>query len=78
MLYRLIEKQLYDKGQHFPINTICETLRNMQVTLLENKAYKSLYSDSEVLRALVALTDMHLDKLYYPVSRLKKIIRGLQ
>ena len=78
MIHRIMEKKLYDKELHFSVDQISETLRNMEVTLVEKKAYKSLYSNSDVLKALVMLTGIDLNKLYYPASRINKIVRSLQ
>lgn len=77
LIYRLLEKQLDDRKQHFTTENIIETLRNMEVVNLEDMCYVSLYQRSKVSDALEELYKLDLDRKYYQPKELSKKIRTL-
>ncbi len=78
LIYRLLEKQLDDRKQHFTTENIIETLRNMEVVNLEDMCYASLYQRSKVSDALEELYKLDLDRKYYQPKELSKKIRTLK
>lgn len=77
LIYRLLEKKLNDYGTHFTIDNIIETLKNMQVTNMEDVCYKSTYTCSQICTALNAVFDLELDKKYYLPKELNKKIKKI-
>lgn len=77
LIYRLLEKKLDDKGTHFTIGNIIETLQNMNVINIGDMCYKSTYTGSQVLTALNAVFDLQLDRQYYQPKELNKKIKKI-
>lgn len=77
LIYRLLEKKLDDKGMHFTIGNIIETLQNMNVINIGDMCYKSTYTGSQVLTALNAVFDLQLDRQYYQPKELNKKIKKI-
>lgn len=77
LIYRLLEKKLDDKGMHFPIGPVIETMQNMAVTNIEDMCYKSTYTGSQVLTALNSVFDLQLDRQYYQPKELNKKIKKI-
>ena len=72
LIYRLLEKKLDASGNHFSVENIVETLRNMEVANIEDMCYMSTYTCSQVCTALNGLYDLGLDKKYYLPKDLNK------
>lgn len=77
LIYRLLEKKLDQQGTHFTVENIVETLKNMEVTNLEDICYSSVYSGSQVCTALNAAFDLGLNKKYYQPKELNKKIKKI-
>ena len=67
---------IIDKGMHFPIGPVIETLQNMAVTNIEDMCYKSTYTGSQVLTALNAVFDLQLDRQPKELNKKIKKISG--
>lgn len=76
LIYRLLEVQLKEKGYSFSVGSIIETLKNMNVSNYKDLYYQSLYTDSQVCRALNELYDLKLDRKNYRPQRLKKLLKS--
>ena len=76
LIYRLLEAQLTDAGFHFTINEIIETLKNMEVTNLEDICYRATYSASQALTALNSICMLELDRKFYKPKELNKKIKN--
>lgn len=74
LIYRLLEVQLDRKGTHLTGQQIIKTLKNMNVTDLDGLIYKSLYTNSEALEAMMKLIPLGLDKEYYLKPTLENLI----
>ena len=74
LIYRLLEVQLDRKGTHLTGQQIIKTLKNMNVTDLDGLIYKSLYTHSEALEAMMGLIPLGLDKEYYLKPTLESLI----
>lgn len=77
LIYRLLEKQLKEKGYHFTINEIIETLKNMNVINVQDKFLQSTYKGGNILNALCDICKINLDKKYYQHKELNKKIKKL-
>ena len=83
LVFRLLEAKLEKHGsslkkpQHYTVQNIIDTLRNMKVTDLQDMCYKAAYDGSQVLDALNAVWDLKLDRQYYQPKRLNRTIKGL-
>lgn len=77
LIYRLLEKQLDDRGEHFTINDIITTLRNMQVLDIDGQLYKASYGNSRICTAFNELYSLGLDRKYYQPKELNKKIRKI-
>jgi transposase len=60
LLYRLLEAKLDTYGQHFTTANIIETLKNMEVTNVQDMYYLSTYNGSQICSALNAVFDIGL------------------
>ena len=78
LIYRLLEIKLDDYGTHFTADNIIETLKNMNVTNVQDMYYQSCYTASEVCTALNGIYNLGLDKKYYQTGRLKKLANSLK
>ena len=74
LIYRLLEVQLDRNGTHFTTRQIIETLKNMNVTDFDGFIYKSLYTDSRALQAIMKIYSLKLDHQYYLKTTLDKLI----
>lgn len=77
LIYRLLEKKLDMYGTHFTVNSIIETLNNMDVANVEDMCYMSTYTNSAVCASLNAITGLELDKKYYQPKELNKKIKKI-
>ena len=77
LIYRLLEKKLDMYGTHFTVNSIIETLNNMDVANVEDMCYMSTYTNSAVCTSLNAITGLELDKKYYQPKELNKKIKKI-
>lgn len=77
LIYRLLEKQLKEKGYRFTINEIIETLKNMNVINVQDKFLQSTYKGGNILNALCDICKINLDKKYYQHKELNKKIKKL-
>ena len=73
LMFRLLQKKFRLAGYHFTSNDIIETLRNMQITNINDLFYAATYEGSKVLTALNTIYPMsQLDRKYYRPKELKK------
>lgn len=84
LVYRLLEAKLEDYGNklkqgavHFTTENIIETLRNMEVSNVQDLYYLSTYRGSQTLNALNAIYDLKLDRKYYQPKELNKKLRKI-
>ena len=77
LVYKILEAELSNKGYRFTIDTIVETLRNLEVANLCDVCYKSTYSSSKILTALNDVYKLDLDKEYYEPKVLNKKIKKI-
>ena len=73
LIYRLIEVKLDRNGTHFTTSQILETLKNMNVSNVEDLYYKAEYTGSNCLSALEGIFNLELDKKNYLPKTLNKI-----
>lgn len=78
LIYRLLEKKLDMKGEHFTTENIIETLRNMDVVNIGDMCYASTYTSSRLMTALNSIYDLGLDKNYYQPKDLNSKIRKIR
>ena len=74
LIYRLLEVQLDRNGTHFTTRQIIETLKNMNISDFDGFIYKSLYTDSRTLQAIMKIYPLKLDHQYYLKTTLDKLI----
>ena len=73
LVFRLLQKKLKLAGFHFTPGSIIETLKNMQVTNLDDFCYKTTYTGSQVLTALNTIYPMsQTDRKYYLPKELNR------
>lgn len=77
LIYRLLETKLKEKGYHFTINEILNTLKNMNVCNVENIIYQSTYTSSKVCDALNYTFNFDLDRKGYRPTDLNKKIKKI-
>ena len=78
LVHRLLEKLLDDSGKdHFTVDAVIETLRNISVAPVDHRFYSSLYTGSKALSALQRVTGIQLDMQYYRTNDLEKVIKKL-
>ncbi|GHV48660.1 IS4 family transposase [Synergistales bacterium] len=75
LVYRLLEAKLDAHGQHFTTANIIETLKNMEVTNVQDMYYLSTYNGSQICTALNAVFEIDLDKKYYQPKELNKKLK---
>jgi len=76
LIYRLLENKLDQYGTHFTTENILGTLKNMNVSNVQDMYYMATYTGSEVCTALNGIYALGLDKKYYnPKALNKKIIK---
>ena len=73
LIFRILQKKLDLEKFHFTPDNILETLRNMQVTDVDDMFYRSTYKGSKVLTALNTIYPLsQLDHKYYLPKDLNK------
>lgn len=77
LIYRLLENKLKEKGYHFTINEILNTLKNMNVCNVENIIYQSTYTSSKVCDALNYTFNFDFDRKGYRPTDLNKKIKKI-
>jgi hypothetical protein len=77
LVYRLLEAKLDEYGKHFTIDTILETLKNMNVVNAHDLYYIATYSGSLACTALNDLLGLGLDRRYYQPKDLSKKIKRI-
>lgn len=77
LIYRLLEAKLDQYGTHFTTNEILSTLRNMNVSSVEDAFYSATYTSSQVCTALNGVFDLGLDKRYYLPKDLRKKLKNI-
>ena len=77
LIYRLLENKLKEKGYHFTINEILNTLKNMNIMNVRDRFYQSSYTSSDVLNALEDINNIGLDKECYLLKILNKKIKKI-
>lgn len=75
LVFRLIEKKLDEQGTHITTDALITTLRNMNVTNIQDLEYMALYSGSNALDALTQLTMLPLDRKHYRPKELNSMIK---
>lgn len=75
LIYRLLEHKLNNKGYHFTIENILNTLKSMNVINIKDSHYQSLYCSSKVCTALNETFNLDLDKKYYEPKKLNKFLK---
>jgi transposase len=78
LIYRLLEAKLDANGQHFTTANIIETLKNMEVTNVQDMYYLSTYNGSQICSALNAVFGIGLDKKYYHPKELNKKFKKIK
>lgn len=77
LIYRIIEARLTDAGFHFTVNNIIETLKNMEVTNIDDICYRATYTSSRTLTALNTIYELELDRKNYRPKELNKKIKKI-
>jgi len=78
LVHRLMEKLLDDSvPDHFTINDIGETIRNINVSPTDTKFLTALYTNSKILSTLQSIAGIHLDMKHYRPKDLDMIIKKL-
>ena len=78
LTHRLLEKLLADSSSdHFTINNLVETIRNINVAPTDAKFYTALYTNSKILSCLQNISDIHLDMKHYRPKDLDSLIKKL-
>jgi len=77
LIYRLLENKLKEKGYHFTINEILNTLKNMNIMNVRDRFYQSSYTSSDVLNALEDINNIGLDRECYLYKSLNKKIKKI-
>ena len=78
LVHRLMEKMLDESNsEHYTVNNLIETIRNICVAPVDSKFHTALYTGSKVLTALQKLTGIGLDMQHYRPKDLTMIIKKL-
>jgi transposase len=77
LIYRLLEAKLDDYGKHFTIESVLETLKNMNVANVHDLYYAATYNGSQVCTAFNDIFSLGLDRRYYQPKDLNKKIRNI-
>ena len=78
LVFRLLQKKFEVNGYHFTPDDIAETLRNMQVTNINDLFYTATYDGSQILTALNDLYPLsQLDRKYYRPKDLNKKFKNI-
>lgn len=74
LIIRLLSKKLDNYGTHFTFNQIQETLNNMMVKSIKDIYYDPLYTSSDCLDSLNAISGLDLDRSLFKNTDLNKKI----
>jgi transposase len=77
LIYRLLEARLDDYGKHFTIESVLETLKNMNVANVHDLYYTATYNGSQICTAFNDLFSLGLDRRYYQPKDLNKKIKNI-
>ena len=78
LTHRILEKLMDDScSDHFTINDLIETIRNINVAPTDSKFYTALYTNSKILSALQDMSNIHLDMKHYRPKDLDSLIKKL-
>lgn len=77
LVYRLLNAELDNQGTHFKVKDVVGTLNNLNITNDSDMLHKSIFRQGDVLRALIRLTLLPLNKRYYRTKDLNSVIRNL-
>ena len=77
LIYRLLEAKLDDYGKHFTIESVLETLKNMNVANVHDLYYAATYNGSQVCAAFNDIFSLGLDRRYYQPKDLNKKIKNI-
>lgn len=78
LVHRLLEKMIDDAGpDHFTINDLIETIRNINIAPTDPKFCTALYTGSKILSALQSISGIRLDMKHYRPKDLDMIIKKL-
>jgi transposase len=77
LVYRLLEAKLSDNGEHFSIEMLLETMRNMNVVSAHDLYYIATYNGSKICTALNDIFNLGLDRQYYQPKDLNKKIKNI-
>jgi transposase len=78
LIHRLLEKLMDDASpNHFTINDLIETLRNINIAPTDKKFCTALYTNSRILSTLQTVSNIHLDMQHYRPKDLDLIINKL-
>lgn len=76
LVYRLLEARLEDQKTPITPTNLVTTLKNMNVTNIQEIDYMALYKGSKALDALTQLTMLPLEKRHYHPKDLNKMIKN--
>lgn len=77
LIYRLLEVKLNKYGTPFTTENIIETLKNMNVTNVQDAFYTAAYTSSKVCTSLNGIFNLGLDKKNHLPKELNKKIRKI-
>ena len=77
LIYRLLECKLDQYGTHFTTDNILDTLKNMNVSNVQDMYYTATYRGSQVCTALNGLYGSGLNKKNYQPKELNKKIKKI-
>ena len=78
LTHRILEKMMDDSSpNHFTVNDLIETIRNINVAPTDTKFYTALYTNSKILSALQSIAGIHLDMIHYRPKDLDILIKKL-
>lgn len=77
LVFRLLEKMLKEKGDHFTVDNLTETMRNVHVAPVKGKLFTASYRGSKSLTALCNLTNIDLTYKNYQHSTLLKTVKKI-
>ena len=78
LVHRLLEKLLDDSStDHFTIDDLTETMRNVSVAPTDSKFYTTLHTGSKILSGLQSITGIQLDMKHYRPKDLNMMIKKL-
>lgn len=78
LLLSILQVKLDERGTHFTMNEITETIKNMEVHNNQDLFYDATYTGSKVCTALNELFNLGLDKKHYRNATLSKLAKSIQ